>query len=246
MSYFDQLLEICGDYDNNTLYSIFIGDINDKIITFMTDKQLLELLHKLSAQQILNIMNVILNLKLALFVTDIDTILLILEKLKHNESKYSGDDDSYRIVFFEYVLPQMEKMITKNNITQICKGFVMGKNIAFYTRKLFKIIFNADQELKKVPASFDDMDIKKDNDQELKKVPVSSDDMDIKTDDIPDSLKPINDDDNVNCVFCLDNLKTYACVPCGHKVFCETCSQKNHKICPLCRKPIQSVLKIFN
>lgn len=51
------------------------------------------------------------------------------------------------------------------------------------------------------------------------------------------------------CVVCLDNIKTsVSIIPCGH-LFCETCvkelQERQIDICPVCRKDIESTLKIY-
>merc|ERR1712151_1152091 len=45
------------------------------------------------------------------------------------------------------------------------------------------------------------------------------------------------------CVICMDKEAAYAVVPCGHQCLCQTCSQQT--LCPICRGPLESTLKIF-
>eukprot|EP00497_Spongosphaera_streptacantha_P002316 TRINITY_DN2918_c0_g1_i1.p1 TRINITY_DN2918_c0_g1~~TRINITY_DN2918_c0_g1_i1.p1 ORF type:complete len:141 (-),score=20.95 TRINITY_DN2918_c0_g1_i1:76-498(-) len=52
-----------------------------------------------------------------------------------------------------------------------------------------------------------------------------------------------NDDDS--CVVCMSAERTHICVPCGHKCCCENCQDKFKDHCPICRKPLQMVIKIF-
>lgn len=52
-----------------------------------------------------------------------------------------------------------------------------------------------------------------------------------------------NNDENVCCI-CLFNKATHATVPCGHKSYCEECSVRL-KFCAICRKPIQSIIKVY-
>ncbi len=54
------------------------------------------------------------------------------------------------------------------------------------------------------------------------------------------------------CIICMEKVKTIIVIPCGHKVFCDHCSQvhKNHNNnqtnqCPICRKPVQSFVKVY-
>ena len=48
------------------------------------------------------------------------------------------------------------------------------------------------------------------------------------------------------CVVCLEEPNTHAMVPCGHLCVCAACSQKIGKTaCPVCREPVQMVMKIY-
>lgn len=54
------------------------------------------------------------------------------------------------------------------------------------------------------------------------------------------------------CVICLSAPLEIACVPCGHLSLCEKCySEKNNNLskqletCPICRAPVQLMMKIF-
>lgn len=66
----------------------------------------------------------------------------------------------------------------------------------------------------------------------------------------PSSLAPsqeANDQDEGDaCVICLEGKKTHLIVPCGHKCLCgnEDC----HKIdtCPLCRRDVEDIIKVFD
>jgi len=46
------------------------------------------------------------------------------------------------------------------------------------------------------------------------------------------------------CVVCMDAKRTVVNVPCGHMIACEDCGVMC-KICPVCRAPIDDVLKVF-
>lgn len=53
------------------------------------------------------------------------------------------------------------------------------------------------------------------------------------------------------CIICLDERKVYACIPCGHKIVCDTCfqgseGQSQFPNCPICRKTNQQLLKIYD
>jgi len=51
------------------------------------------------------------------------------------------------------------------------------------------------------------------------------------------------------CVVCLDSIRCMALAPCGHIALCLECSQtlmlKTVKLCPTCRDPVSSVLRVY-
>ena len=50
------------------------------------------------------------------------------------------------------------------------------------------------------------------------------------------------------CVLCMDAPREYALVPCGHRCICATCIVRHRTelaACPLCKAPVESVLRIF-
>jgi len=55
---------------------------------------------------------------------------------------------------------------------------------------------------------------------------------------------PVEDD----CVICFDGKREVAVTPCGHVCFCKDCAvaYKKEKLCPTCRSPITSLVRIFN
>ncbi|CAF3547724.1 unnamed protein product, partial [Rotaria sp. Silwood2] len=56
------------------------------------------------------------------------------------------------------------------------------------------------------------------------------------------------DDDN-DCVICMAAKKDYTLVPCGHRGFCFDCAtrmQQEYRLCPICRKGVDSILKIHD
>jgi len=64
----------------------------------------------------------------------------------------------------------------------------------------------------------------------------------IENPDIPLDLDLTNikihtDEETLDCVICMDNLKEIVFDPCGHFYTCEKCSSKV-KICPICRSNI--------
>eukprot|EP01113_Clastostelium_recurvatum_P014315 TRINITY_DN17772_c0_g1_i1.p1 TRINITY_DN17772_c0_g1~~TRINITY_DN17772_c0_g1_i1.p1 ORF type:complete len:166 (-),score=34.59 TRINITY_DN17772_c0_g1_i1:158-655(-) len=62
------------------------------------------------------------------------------------------------------------------------------------------------------------------------------------------SAPPDDVDDSEACVVCVEREKNTALIPCGHRAFCAECAQlllSKKSVCPLCRLPIQSVLKVY-
>ena len=48
------------------------------------------------------------------------------------------------------------------------------------------------------------------------------------------------------CILCLTNSKDIAFVPCGHVISCVSCVQElTDRKCPLCRKRVENVYRIF-
>ena len=65
------------------------------------------------------------------------------------------------------------------------------------------------------------------------------------------------EDDSANCVVCLTEAKTHACVPCGHLCLCAGCTdllkmdasrrsrgRGRKPACPLCRSPVDLMMHI--
>ena len=46
------------------------------------------------------------------------------------------------------------------------------------------------------------------------------------------------------CVVCLENQRTTALIPCGHRAVCNTCA-RDMKECPLCRAAVTSTQRVF-
>jgi hypothetical protein len=53
-------------------------------------------------------------------------------------------------------------------------------------------------------------------------------------------------DDSELCILCLDAKLTHVCVPCGHRVLCDSCNAlETFTECPFCRKPCQQMMKFY-
>lgn len=55
---------------------------------------------------------------------------------------------------------------------------------------------------------------------------------------------PSDRDADGECVVCLEHRAQFALVPCGHVCLCKECAQQQ-VMCPLCRKPVSSTLRVF-
>ena len=55
--------------------------------------------------------------------------------------------------------------------------------------------------------------------------------------------------ENNTCIICMTKRKFYAIMPCGHLLFCESCSksviQNVKALCPLCRGKINTISRIY-
>jgi len=52
-------------------------------------------------------------------------------------------------------------------------------------------------------------------------------------------------DDENSCIICLENERCVALIPCGHLCLCRECSGTQKK-CPVCRTPIQDLLRTYS
>jgi baculoviral IAP repeat-containing protein 2/3 len=54
-------------------------------------------------------------------------------------------------------------------------------------------------------------------------------------------------DDSHLCVICLENARSHACIPCGHKILCQECAPtiEQQGKCPVCRAELSHCTKIF-
>jgi len=53
-------------------------------------------------------------------------------------------------------------------------------------------------------------------------------------------------DDSGLCIVCLDAKFTHVCVPCGHRILCDSCNALHtFTECPCCRKPCQQMMKFY-
>ena len=53
-------------------------------------------------------------------------------------------------------------------------------------------------------------------------------------------------DDSELCILCLDAKLTHVCVPCGHRVLCDSCNAlATFTECPFCREPCQQMMKFY-
>lgn len=50
------------------------------------------------------------------------------------------------------------------------------------------------------------------------------------------------------CVVCMNHLREYCCVPCGHIALCATCANRIRQTlttCPVCRAPYKSIIRTY-
>ena len=74
---------------------------------------------------------------------------------------------------------------------------------------------------------------------------------------LPPSISEAAEANVPMCVICESDPPTWALLPCGHKIFCETCiklymqevhekSRFEDKKCPKCRQPIATTQRIYD
>ena len=63
-----------------------------------------------------------------------------------------------------------------------------------------------------------------------------------------DTKKPSVDAETVECVVCLDALKSYVLGPCGHRCVCEACAERVQigDPCPVCRKGVAAKCRVYS
>ena len=61
------------------------------------------------------------------------------------------------------------------------------------------------------------------------------------------------DDDQKQCVLCMNDLKVYVAVPCGHRLYCEHCYQSRQNAatplpstCPVCVSVVSQFVKVYD
>jgi hypothetical protein len=47
------------------------------------------------------------------------------------------------------------------------------------------------------------------------------------------------------CRICFDRIVDTVLIPCGHAIVCDACSTTISQVCPLCKKPIQQIVKTY-
>jgi hypothetical protein len=59
--------------------------------------------------------------------------------------------------------------------------------------------------------------------------------------------RPLDDDlqQKINCVICFSNERSHLIAPCNHLCCCSTCANQIKNECPICRRPISSIQRIF-
>jgi len=54
-------------------------------------------------------------------------------------------------------------------------------------------------------------------------------------------------DKDKECCVCMERCPTHVLVPCGHKCVCEECAPRFlMKECPICRKVVATIIKVFD
>lgn len=63
--------------------------------------------------------------------------------------------------------------------------------------------------------------------------------------DISDQILNRPNSNNDLCSVCLVTKKEYICIPCGHYCCCAECKNQLNNKCPICRRRISSIIKVY-
>jgi hypothetical protein len=64
--------------------------------------------------------------------------------------------------------------------------------------------------------------------------------------DESDVSAALEDDEDPNiCIICLDNQRTHMIMPCNHYSYCEACVTPVPGLCPICRDPVGSIVRVY-
>ena len=161
-----------------------------------------------------------------------------LSRVKNLEGLYLSAFDVRRIKINKKVQEFYDKLAEQNIKNQL---LIDSKDIA--------VIDDIDTDNK--DNLIDRFDTKQTN---IKKIPLIKANSDIKTTPLiisktnNEEEKIIHDDAGQDCVICMSNPRTMACVPCGHVCLCSKCSDdagpKLDK-CPICRKLSRTRMRVY-
>jgi hypothetical protein len=64
---------------------------------------------------------------------------------------------------------------------------------------------------------------------------------------INDTSAPVTPRVELECIWCLEEVSHIALIPCGHVPSCDGCKSflKDLKLCPTCRQPFTSTLRLY-
>lgn len=162
------------------------------------------------------------------------------------DDKYNELDKKYKSLYENYrqLLHEKNEMTVVNmNLkidTQLLENIIGKKNNKGIYQNMNKTVDIIIDE-----QSNNTVDMEKSNDIIIDE---QSTDIiiDVKNNDSPKDNSNENDKimDIIRCCICLENKKNILYMPCAHVSCCKKCSE-NISACPLCRKPIQSMIGIF-
>jgi chromosome segregation ATPase len=75
---------------------------------------------------------------------------------------------------------------------------------------------------------------------------VSSDESCLKSISKKISKIEIANEEEQLCVICMEQERSHACIPCGHRVLCSICIDYIHSECPICRCHVEKFIAIYN
>jgi len=150
------------------------------------------------------------------------------------------------------------------SLANSCKNIMQGYVMFWYAAEIQAILFVVIFTIVTVIALFftcllvtvrvlgDDFDV-----EDPEPVPINHGSNISPEGEIPKPKKPEVKKTEVelkSCSICLENEKTYACMPCGHMCLCALCAEdlskkgvndQNITRCPICRLKVDNIIRIF-
>jgi hypothetical protein len=125
------------------------------------------------------------------------------------------------------------KYSVQEGVDDNATGYLLTILWGIYMAAALKYHFRRSEE---DPVPDDDSEESDDDDEERSSSPVRK---------LP-NLDTKTEREDKACVICLENARVCVVVPCGHRLYCITCSNKfNAPNCLVCNKSVEKVIRVF-